>query len=59
MNCRAEIARNNERVYFLSLLSEAYHYVTDIRLREKIEAVVFQGKPEQSYSLTFGAKSVK
>lgn len=59
VNCRAEIARNNERVYILSLLKEAYQYVPEIRLREKIEAIVFQDKPEQSYSLTFGVKSVK
>ena len=40
VNCHAEIARNNERVYILALLKEAYQYVPEIRLREKIEFVL-------------------
>ena len=39
--CRIRVARNNERVLLLSLLSEAYPYVTSILLREKIEKVMY------------------
>jgi hypothetical protein len=40
--CRAEIARNNERVYLIILLLEAYPYISSIPLREKIEALIPQ-----------------
>ena len=39
--CRERLARINERVYLICLLQEAYEHVADIRLREKIERVIF------------------
>jgi hypothetical protein len=38
--CRIKVAKNNERVYLICLLLEVYPYISDIRLREKIESVV-------------------
>jgi len=45
--CRIKVAVNNKKVYVLSLLKEAYSFVSDIALREKIEAVLFIGQAEQ------------
>lgn len=41
VECQKEIDRNNERVYILSLLKEAYEEVYTIRLREKIERILY------------------
>ena len=40
--CKIKIAKNNDKVKIFSLLAEAYPYVTDIKLRERIEAVIFK-----------------
>jgi len=39
-DCKIRIAKINERVYLICLLSEAYAYIPDISLREKIEAII-------------------
>lgn len=39
--CKKEIAKINERAYLLSLLTEAYPFVANVKLREKIESIVF------------------
>lgn len=36
-----KIAKINERAYLLSLLTDAYPYVASVKLREKIETVIF------------------
>ena len=41
VTCRRKVDEVNRRVYILSLLSEAYPFVTDVHLREKIEDVIF------------------
>jgi len=38
--CAREVSDNNERVFILSLLLEAYQYIPEIKLREKIEFVL-------------------
>lgn len=39
--CMEKIAKINERAYLLSLLTDAYPYVASVKLREKIETVIF------------------
>ncbi len=39
--CRDRVSKNNERVYLLALLMEAYPFIRDIGLREKMEVVLF------------------
>ena len=38
--CAREVSDNNDRVFILSLLLEAYQYIPEIKLREKIEFVL-------------------
>ncbi len=47
--CRIKIARNNERVYFITLLLEAYRYIKPLLLRGKIEAIIFPRQPPKTY----------
>jgi len=39
--CRNNIANNNRQAYIISLLAEAYNEVQTIRLRKKIEDILF------------------
>jgi predicted amidophosphoribosyltransferase len=42
--CMRSIERINERAYVLSLLKEAYEYITDIKLLDKIDKVLKENK---------------
>ena len=39
VNCRAEIARNNERAEFMYILKMCYRHVPEIWLRNRIEII--------------------